>query len=140
MRLASGHHARQHLRDVRETSRITRREVAAQLHIAPRTLAGRELGEAGTEIADFIDQAAALGLAVHVVPAHVPDDSVDDDTWVPSGRLSAADFAAEYDHLRANGLTRNETALRLGMSRAAIDTAYHRAVRDGLLTPDRRTA
>jgi DNA-binding XRE family transcriptional regulator len=140
MRLTSGHQARQHLRDVREHQGASRRTIAAQLHIAPRTLAGRELGEAGTEIADFIDQAAALGLAVHVVPIAVPDDSVNDGTWAPTGRLSAADFATEYDHLRADGRTRREIAFRLGMTRDAVDQAYIRAVRDGLLTPDRRTA
>lgn len=140
MRLASERHARQHLRDIREGLGASRRDIAAQLYIAPRTLAGRELGECSTTIGDFIDHAAVLGLAVHVVPIAVPDDSIDDDAWTPAGRLSAADFAIEYDHLRADGRGRNEIALRLGMTRAAVDQAYGRAVRDGLLTPDRRTA
>jgi transcriptional regulator with XRE-family HTH domain len=138
VRLTSGHHARQHLRDIREQRGIRRRELAAQLHIVYRTLAGRELGEAATSIGDFIDQAAALGLAVHVVPATIADDSIDEAS--PPQRLSAADFAAEYDHLRDYGYSRAEIALRLGMTRDAADQAYRRAVHAGLLTPDRRAS
>jgi hypothetical protein len=140
VRLTSGQHARQHLRDTRVHQRTSRRTLAAKLYIAPRTLAGREYGERDTTIGDFIDQAAALGLAVHIVPIAVPDYAVDEGTWTPAGRLPAPDFAAEYDHLRTYGHTRQEIALRLGMTRDAVDQAYIRAVRDGLLTPDRRTA
>ncbi len=138
MRLTSGQHARQHLRDIREHHGISRRELANRLHIVYKTLVNRELGERSTDIGDFINQAAALGYAVHVVPATIADDSIDEHT--ETTRLSAADFAHEYDHLRDYGHTRAEIALRLGMSRTAIDAAYIRAVRNGLLTPDRRTA
>jgi DNA-binding transcriptional regulator LsrR (DeoR family) len=53
---------------------------------------------------------------------------------------SRADFVADYELLRSEGYTRRQIAERLGMTRAAVDRAYHRAVRDGALTPDRRTA
>jgi hypothetical protein len=55
-------------------------------------------------------------------------------------RYKTADFADEYAHLRAYGYTRNHIAERLGITRSAVDQAYLRAVRKGLLTPDRRTA
>jgi acetyl-CoA acetyltransferase len=55
-------------------------------------------------------------------------------------RYKTADFAAEYAHFRSYGLTRNRIAERLGITRSAVDQAYVRAVRAGLLTPDRRPA
>lgn len=51
-----------------------------------------------------------------------------------------ADFADDYQHLRSCGHGRASIAARIGMTRDAVDQAYRRAVRDGLLTPDRRTA
>jgi acetyl-CoA acetyltransferase len=53
-------------------------------------------------------------------------------------RYKTADFADEYAHFRGYGLTRNQIAERLGITRSAVDQAYVRAVRAGLLTPDRR--
>lgn len=55
-------------------------------------------------------------------------------------RYKIADFAEEYAHFRSYGLNRNRIAERLGITRHAVDQAYLRAVRAGLLTPDRRTA
>ena len=55
-------------------------------------------------------------------------------------RLRMPDFAVEYAHLRSDGLGRANIAARLGVTRDAIDQAYKRAVRAGLLNPDRRTA
>lgn len=55
-------------------------------------------------------------------------------------RYKTADFAGEYAHFRSYGLTRNEIAERLGITRSAVDQAYLRAVRANLLTPDRRPA
>lgn len=52
---------------------------------------------------------------------------------------SAADFVADYDLLRSEGYTRRQIAERLGMNRNTLNMAYLRAVRAGLLTPDRRT-
>jgi hypothetical protein len=53
---------------------------------------------------------------------------------------SRADFVADYELLRSEGYNRRLIAERLGMTRAAVDRAYWRAVRDGALTPDRRPA
>lgn len=53
---------------------------------------------------------------------------------------TTAEFAAEYELLRGDGLTRPAIAARLGITRNAADAAYRRAVNAGLLTPDRRTA
>lgn len=50
------------------------------------------------------------------------------------------DFIADYQLLRSEGHTRAQIAVRLGMSRNALDRAVQRAVRAGDLTPDRRTA
>ncbi|WP_328465505.1 hypothetical protein OHA21_43765 [Actinoplanes sp. NBC_00393] len=55
-------------------------------------------------------------------------------------RLRTAEFAAEYALLRSDGHTRTAIAARLGVTRNAVDQAYRRAVRAGLLTPDRRAA
>lgn len=49
-------------------------------------------------------------------------------------------FAADYDLLRSEGYSRAHIAERLGMKKNTLDVAYRRAVRAGLLTPDRRTA
>jgi hypothetical protein len=51
-----------------------------------------------------------------------------------------ADFVADYELLRSEGYTRRQIAERLGMAYAAVTAAYLRALRDGDLTPDRRTA
>jgi hypothetical protein len=48
-----------------------------------------------------------------------------------------ADFAADYAPLRAEGYTRRQIAERLGMRRNTVDAAYGRAVKAGLLQPDR---
>lgn len=53
---------------------------------------------------------------------------------------TTAEFAAEFELLRGDGLTRPQIAARLGITRNAVDIAYRRAVAAGLLTPDRRTA
>jgi hypothetical protein len=58
----------------------------------------------------------------------------------PRTTVPLADFAADYQHLRTYGHTRRYIATRIGMTRDAVDQAYRRAVRAGLLTPDRRTA
>lgn len=55
-------------------------------------------------------------------------------------RLRLPDFASEYAHLRSVGLGRANIAARLGVTRDAVDQAYKRAVRAGLLTRDRRVA
>lgn len=55
-------------------------------------------------------------------------------------KLRLEEFAAEYAHLRSDGTTRTQFARRIGTTRTAVDQAYRRAVRAGLLTPDRRTA
>jgi hypothetical protein len=57
----------------------------------------------------------------------------------PRERRPTADFVEDYTQLRAAGLGRTQIAERLGRTRNAIDLAYSRAVRAGLLTPDRRT-
>jgi CRP-like cAMP-binding protein len=49
-------------------------------------------------------------------------------------------FVADYELLRSEGYTRRQIAERLGMTRDGVAQAYGRAVRAGLLTPDRRTA
>ena len=54
----------------------------------------------------------------------------------PSAVRFRADFVPDYETLRGQGLTRIEIAGRLGMTRAAIDAAYSRAVRAGELPPD----
>lgn len=53
---------------------------------------------------------------------------------------SREDFAADYRLLRSEGYTRAQIAERLGMRYHAVSQAYGRAVRAGLLTPDRRPA
>lgn len=58
----------------------------------------------------------------------------------PRVKRTGADFAEDYTELRSAGLGRTAIAERIGMSRNAVDLAYGRAVRRGLLTPDRRTA
>jgi len=55
-------------------------------------------------------------------------------------RRPRADFVPDYQLLRSVGHTRTQIAERLGMTRAAVDQAYRRAVRASLLTPDRRPA
>jgi CRP-like cAMP-binding protein len=50
------------------------------------------------------------------------------------------DFIADYELLRSEGYTRRQIAERLGTTYDAVGVAYRRAVRAGLLTPDRRTA
>lgn len=58
----------------------------------------------------------------------------------PRAKRLTADFAEDYAHLRAQGLGRERIAARLGMRRNSVDRAYLRAVRAGVLEPDRRTA
>ena len=55
-------------------------------------------------------------------------------------RYRAREFVAEYELLSSEGYTRNQIADRLRITRSAVDQAYLRAVRNGLLTPDRRAA
>lgn len=55
-------------------------------------------------------------------------------------RLRLPEFAEEYRLLRSDGLGRTAMATRLGVTRNAVDAAYVRAVRAGLLAPDRRAA
>ena len=57
----------------------------------------------------------------------------------PRRHRPTADFAADYAVLRAEGHTRRQIAERLGMRRNTVDAAYARAVRLGLLIPDRRS-
>jgi hypothetical protein len=59
---------------------------------------------------------------------------------VRSWGRSSADFVADFRLLRAEGHTRDQIAERLGMTRHAVNQAHRRAVRNGLLEPDRRTA
>jgi hypothetical protein len=61
---------------------------------------------------------------------------------LPSKRITRtrADFVADYELLRSEGYPRRIIAERLGMSYDAVGAAYHRALRAGALTPDRRTA
>lgn len=51
-----------------------------------------------------------------------------------------AEFAADFALLRSEGYTRRQIAERLGMRRNTVDAAYRRAVKRGLLAPDRRSA
>jgi hypothetical protein len=55
----------------------------------------------------------------------------------PRSKRPTADFATDYDELRAQGLSRIQIAWRLGMRRNSVDAAYRRAVLRGVLTPDR---
>lgn len=50
------------------------------------------------------------------------------------------DFVDDYVLLRSEGYTRRQIAERLRMNYSAVTNAYRRAVRAGLLTPDRRLA
>jgi hypothetical protein len=55
----------------------------------------------------------------------------------PGVQRRTEDFAADYAVLRAEGHTRRQIAERLGMRRNTVDAAYGRAVKAGLLQPDR---
>jgi CRP-like cAMP-binding protein len=50
------------------------------------------------------------------------------------------EFVADYELLRSEGYTRQQIADRMGMTYHGVTQAYLRAVRAGVLTPDRRTA
>jgi hypothetical protein len=50
------------------------------------------------------------------------------------------DLIADYELLRGQGYTKRQIAERLGMNLSTLRVAYQRAVRAGLLTPDRRAA
>lgn len=54
----------------------------------------------------------------------------------PTSVRAQVDFVRDYEALRASGLLRIEIAARLGMTRTAMDAAYIRAVRAGMLRPD----
>lgn len=54
----------------------------------------------------------------------------------PTSVRAQVDFVRDYETLRADGLLRIQIAARLGMTRMAVDTAYIRAVRAGMLRPD----
>jgi hypothetical protein len=116
------------LRGLRHRAGLSANQVAARVRISKSGVAKRET-QPGCTLGALIDHAAALGYAVALVPA-----------GRARIRLASADFAIEYDLLRTDGLSRKQIATRLHMSRSAIDAAYIRAVRAGLLTPDRRTA
>jgi hypothetical protein len=53
---------------------------------------------------------------------------------------SAEDFIADYQLLRSEGYTRTQIAERLAMSVNAVTQAYRRAVRAGVLEPDRKAS
>lgn len=55
-------------------------------------------------------------------------------------RRRTEEFADMWQMLRPEGATRDAIAERLGMTRVAAIQAYYRAVRRGLIEPDRRTA
>lgn len=57
----------------------------------------------------------------------------------PRATRPLAHFAEDYALLRSAGYGRHVIAARLGMKPNSVDRAYVRAVRAGLLTPDRRT-
>lgn len=123
------------LRSLREDAGLSTRQVAALAHVSKSGVAKRETSNGGT-IGALIDHAAALGYIVALVPAGEATRRTSRDRIPEATRC----FVADYEHLRASGLSRNQIAQRIGMERAAIDAAYVRAVRRGLLTPDRRTA
>lgn len=54
----------------------------------------------------------------------------------PRNTRALADFAEDYAMLRARNLTRRDIADRLGMTPAAVQKAYSRAVKRGVLDPD----
>lgn len=123
------------LRSLREDAGLSTRQVAALAHVSKSGVAKRETSIGGT-IGALIDHAAALGYVVALVPAGQAVRRTSRDRIPESTRC----FVADYEHLRASGLNRNQIADRLGMDRGTLDTAYIRAVRRGLLTPDRRIA
>jgi transcriptional regulator with XRE-family HTH domain len=123
------------LRSLREDAGLSTRQVAALGHVSKSGVAKRETAIGGT-IGALIDHAAALGYVVALMPADQAARRTSRDRITEATRC----FIADYEHLRASGLSRNQIAERLGMERAAVDAAYIRAVRRGLLTPDRRTA
>jgi hypothetical protein len=55
-------------------------------------------------------------------------------------RRRLEEFVDMWELLRPEGATLLTVADRLGMTRGAASQAHHRAVRRGLLTPDRRIA
>ena len=118
------------LRGLRAKAGLTIRQLAELAHVSKSGITKRENRPGGT-VELLIEHAAALGYAVALVPK---------DATVRRTRIAAVDFADEYELLRSDGLNRQQIADRLGMTRAAVDTAYVRALAAGLLTPDRRTA
>lgn len=54
----------------------------------------------------------------------------------PRRTRTGADFAEDYAMLRARNLTRRDIADRLDMTPAAVQKAYSRAVKRGVLDPD----
>lgn len=123
------------LRSLREDAGLSTRQVAELAHVSKSGVHKRETAIGGT-VGALIDRAAALGYVVALIPADEATRRTSRDRITESTRC----FIADYEHLRAGGLSRNQIADRLGMDRGTVDAAYIRAVRKGLLTPDRRTA
>ncbi|WP_203824385.1 hypothetical protein [Actinoplanes palleronii] len=118
------------LRGLRAEAKLSLRQLAPLVHACKSAIAKRE-ASSGMTVGALVDHAAGLGYAVALIPT--PEVQT-------RPRFAATDFAAEYELLRSTGLTRSQIAGRLHMTRAAIDQAYVRAVRAGLLAADRRAA
>ena len=61
------HHAAQLFGYLRQTQRLTRRELAGRLFVTPKTVANREIGVGGINTDVLIDTARALGYRVALI-------------------------------------------------------------------------
>ena len=60
-------HAARILRHLREQQHLTRRQLAARIYVAPKTIQSRENGITGLAADVFIDTAHALGYTVALI-------------------------------------------------------------------------
>lgn len=79
----------------------------------------------------------ARGLCVGCYDHHLYNRTL---SQFPRRNRTPAEFAAAYTELRAQGRSVRYVAWKLGITFDGLNRAYYRAVRAGVLTPDRSAA
>ncbi len=126
--LSTGAHIGRTLQHMRIEAGLTQDALGERLRCTRLVVSKRER-RPNIAVDTLVEHVAALG---HGVALPAAGD--------PRPRYRTDEFALEYQLLRAEGYSRQHIADRLGITRHAVDQAYLRAVKAGLLTPDRRTA
>lgn len=70
--ILSGRHAADVFRHLRKAAGLTRPQLAARLHISPRTIESRDAHQSGYATDALVDTAAVFGFGVALLPLRHP--------------------------------------------------------------------